>query len=140
MADKSLTAPFLTIYEMAAVLSRAAELISRTISGKIFGEEIKHGDSRVEAVRLLKERKLPFVVQRQLIPNDPSTIETIPIKELAINQEYLDEVVTFLIQNSLPITNIKVEDLAGDLESFNRAQEQVFTKELMDPGTVSDED
>lgn len=133
-----ITSHFLNIYETATVLFNAVELVSRAFGGTLFGEKINNVDIRLEAIRLLKERKLPFIIEREIIPGDPTTREQIDVRELMLNEAYLDEVSRFIYQNSVNISDLREEDLSALLENFTSLQEQQYAKELT--GDVSEED
>jgi len=130
--DQSISPPILSIYELAKVVSIVTEAVSRTQDGKLFGNLLTGDHPIIEAIRLIKERKIPFVISRVLLPEDPETVEFIDLQQMSVNDAYLDEMALYIKTNTIDTKLPAAEELSDLIDVFSHAQELVVASELTD--------
>jgi len=120
MASESATAPVLGMLEMARVLSTLVDIISSTPSSIALGEMSEDSDPICEGLRRLIERKAPLLVQREVVPGHPETIEVFDVRDMVFDSAYAAACLAFRRDTAIPESGMDYNEIVERLGQWRK--------------------
>lgn len=107
------------IIELGLPVCILANLLSAASTTTIMGEDTVYTDPSSEAFRRILEKKAPLVIEREIIPGNPDTKETFDLKDLLLDDAFLECSLRFRLDNTLLSNPDGFTDLLKDIEGWS---------------------
>ena len=104
--------------EMANVLHTVTNLIAFSSSDNVLGEANEYIDPICETLRRVKAHSVPVLIERTAVPGMPSTKESIPLRDMIIDDGSISDLLNFLIDNKHLVTKQNYTSITAQLNAW----------------------
>jgi len=103
-------------FELVSAVAALTEMASRTADQSIFGVELDENGPFLTAIKIIRERRAPIIVKRQL---SDGTFEYIDLSKAEFEIEILDECEQFYRENMLDRSLLSPSEIVSMLKNEN---------------------
>jgi hypothetical protein len=108
------------ILETSRVLATLTDLLSAASSTVVLGEVSTEQDPICEALRRLIDGKLPLVLQREIVPGNPLTVETFNVNSMIMDRDYAGAILDFRKDTAIPESGMNYQDIISRLGQWKK--------------------
>ena len=88
-------------YELGKLAFTITNLLASCTSNEIFGKKLEYLDPICECLSRLLNRTVPAIIEREVIPGNPDTIDRIDIRKARFDEEYVRECLEYKSSNNV---------------------------------------
>ncbi len=107
--------PVLGILEAAKALSVLVDILEASPSAVVLGEKSEDSDPICEGLRRLLAQEAPLLIQREIIPGDPRTVEVFDIRRMIFDKGYASACLDFRKNSSIPESGMNYNEIISRL-------------------------
>jgi len=98
----TVSAPVLGMPETAKALSVLTDILGAAPASVVLGVKSEDSDPICEALRRILSRQAPLLIQREIVPGDPRTVEVFDIRDMVFDRNYAGACWDFRKDASIP--------------------------------------